>query len=650
MRRLAVLILFALSLAGTVQAAVRVVEDEVIFTISAPDAKDVYLVGDFNNWNPTVERMLREGDGFEISLFLVEGTYRYKFVVDGVWTDDPDNPARTDKGSVLTLIEQAGGLILSTEDPEAPTAAVTLTPGVRYIGEVRNESIDDTKSEQQIDLSARLHRDRLKGEVVLKSTDDTWKGQPGEVETKLNRGYLEAKLSGFSLRGYENDSTWASKDPVSLIGSDGLFRYNTGFLRHGAAAGYVTEKFIARVLYDDVSERQVVAPPTAPAWSGADTNFYGYDPTIGDADRLAAEIFFDGGDVKGGVVLREDAGLHPGRAGEVRDSVATLYASREDRRVSQYWLEVSDLPVVQNLSVAWGRGKTNLHRFERIVPGQGAGEAEITGVDIRDRLQKSMRIDGRLRGTNAGIDWRVEYDYVRFDFDEVLAPGRAEVHRPAIEMDLQRGAWKTGLMVLHTYQDYGTTPDALHIDSPERNHWLNAFDNFTVANIVGIDEEHYTEWRLDGSWQQPAAPWRPRYASTVAGLVTGGTLDGIRHAWAQGTIEWNLERGFYIEFDGRVASYDKPEWSLEDTFLSGYVEGGYRYRWLWINAGWGFDPYVLDPVTNDYARIGRTDLLRESLRQFDGRSSAAAVGAALGELERKLQGANNIYLECIIQF
>jgi hypothetical protein len=102
--------------------------------------------------------------------------------------------------------------------------------------------------------------------------------------------------------------------------------------------------------------------------------------------------------------------------------------------------------------------------------------------------------------------------------------------------------------------------------------------------------------------------------------------------------------------DGRVAGYDKPEWPLDDTFISGYVEGGYRYRWLWINAGWGFDPFVLDPITNGYARIGRTEVLRQSLDLFDGRSSAAAVGEALGNLERKLQGANNIYLECIIQF
>jgi 1,4-alpha-glucan branching enzyme len=66
----------ALSLASAATAGVRVVEDEVFFTLQAPGAREVYLVGDFNNWNATMEKMRRAGDHFEISLFLLEGSYR----------------------------------------------------------------------------------------------------------------------------------------------------------------------------------------------------------------------------------------------------------------------------------------------------------------------------------------------------------------------------------------------------------------------------------------------------------------------------------------------------------------------------------------------------------------------------------------------
>ena len=77
-RAIAVLTAAVICLASRSNASVRVVDDEVFFTLVAPGAKNVYLVGDFNNWNPTVERMPRSGDVFEISLYLVAGSYRYK--------------------------------------------------------------------------------------------------------------------------------------------------------------------------------------------------------------------------------------------------------------------------------------------------------------------------------------------------------------------------------------------------------------------------------------------------------------------------------------------------------------------------------------------------------------------------------------------
>ena len=58
-----------------------------------PDAKEVYLVGDFNQWRTREQRMLKAEDGsFRTRVELAPGRYRYKFVVDGTWYDDPDAP------------------------------------------------------------------------------------------------------------------------------------------------------------------------------------------------------------------------------------------------------------------------------------------------------------------------------------------------------------------------------------------------------------------------------------------------------------------------------------------------------------------------------------------------------------------------------
>lgn len=57
-----------------------------------PKAKKVYLAGTFNNWNSRDCRMQKRGDTWEAAVYLQEGTYGYKFVVDGQWIVDPANP------------------------------------------------------------------------------------------------------------------------------------------------------------------------------------------------------------------------------------------------------------------------------------------------------------------------------------------------------------------------------------------------------------------------------------------------------------------------------------------------------------------------------------------------------------------------------
>ncbi len=57
-----------------------------------PDAREVFLVGDFNNWDPRSDRMVKRGGKFQKSKRLAPGEYQYKFVVDGEWHTDPDAP------------------------------------------------------------------------------------------------------------------------------------------------------------------------------------------------------------------------------------------------------------------------------------------------------------------------------------------------------------------------------------------------------------------------------------------------------------------------------------------------------------------------------------------------------------------------------
>ena len=60
--------------------------------ICRQNAKKVFLVGDFNGWQPDKNEMSICHEGFQCTLLLSEGFYHYKFIADGAYIRDKDNP------------------------------------------------------------------------------------------------------------------------------------------------------------------------------------------------------------------------------------------------------------------------------------------------------------------------------------------------------------------------------------------------------------------------------------------------------------------------------------------------------------------------------------------------------------------------------
>jgi 1,4-alpha-glucan branching enzyme len=68
----------------------RIGRRRVFFSLNAPDAKAVSVVGDFNGWRPDAHPMKRLETGeWKKYLFLSPGRHEYKFIVDGRWCEDP---------------------------------------------------------------------------------------------------------------------------------------------------------------------------------------------------------------------------------------------------------------------------------------------------------------------------------------------------------------------------------------------------------------------------------------------------------------------------------------------------------------------------------------------------------------------------------
>ncbi|MFQ5655905.1 MAG: isoamylase early set domain-containing protein, partial [Candidatus Methylomirabilales bacterium] len=88
----------------------------VLFHLQAPDARQVYLVGSFNGWDPLAHPMAGPDrqEGWTLRLELPPGRYRYMFLVDGErWVTDPAAEAHEEDGfgnlNAILFIEDCNG-------------------------------------------------------------------------------------------------------------------------------------------------------------------------------------------------------------------------------------------------------------------------------------------------------------------------------------------------------------------------------------------------------------------------------------------------------------------------------------------------------------------------------------------------------------
>jgi 1,4-alpha-glucan branching enzyme len=79
----------------------------VNFVCVAPDAKEVHVAGDFNDWDVTAHPMKRQPDGaWMAQVYLNHGHHHYRFLVDGKGVLDPraQGVARDHLGAKASLI------------------------------------------------------------------------------------------------------------------------------------------------------------------------------------------------------------------------------------------------------------------------------------------------------------------------------------------------------------------------------------------------------------------------------------------------------------------------------------------------------------------------------------------------------------------
>ena len=75
--------------------AKQIAKKKVTFTLLAPDAQSVQVVGDFTGWKQAPVGLKKGKDGlWKAAVSLTPGRHEYRLLVDGQWCDDPECKTR----------------------------------------------------------------------------------------------------------------------------------------------------------------------------------------------------------------------------------------------------------------------------------------------------------------------------------------------------------------------------------------------------------------------------------------------------------------------------------------------------------------------------------------------------------------------------
>jgi chromosome partitioning protein len=108
--------------------APTITPEGVLFTVEAPDALQVQIAGDFNDWKPEWTGMEPAGRIWRTVLKLAPGRYRYRYVIDGQWLTDPMNP-------VLEPSPFSGDDSLLVLEEPRPAASLPAEPAASLLAE-----------------------------------------------------------------------------------------------------------------------------------------------------------------------------------------------------------------------------------------------------------------------------------------------------------------------------------------------------------------------------------------------------------------------------------------------------------------------------------------------------------------------------------
>lgn len=680
------------------RAEVSVVDGGIRFTYTGPTATTVAVAGDFNGWNTSANLMTKTGDTFSVVVALTPGAHEYKFVVDGQWLADPENPVTAGEfGNSVVKIGTDGKLIASRA-----TSNTALNPKIYaggrfltyYIGRRATDGdkrfdLNRPNFDLDVDLNIRMN-DMLDAHMLMNIQSETEDVQFFRSRLNFDRGSLHMHTDQVDLIGFDNDRLGSWEDPLKLVGGIGIYNHDFGYAQQGLQAKKTIGGIDFKLLYSDNFRpggqgRPSFTPAELSALEAvgsalpvARLSAYRFTDTDNEKDVLAGRASHAlSKALTLGVSARLDRGQNPGSAA-IFEGVDTTGAAAD-----HHWGSYRTFsgPAIESWWAVGGDGRYSLKDWTltgEYLHGRNdldfvAGAAARTvrpgvpvelSTDPKDLPSQKIAVDnrvqlgavGRYRGLDLGLDFRYHNTAVTpLGNDSALALNnslRDVTLSAGRELTLFRRKAKARLSVEAVDFTYSAgTPWRNQFWFDRSNFWLEAGEHVvTFDKMVMVGGDNLLSWKPDFSINLLKDDrLNFRYAGTFNGVSLSTRPKYVESLFQ---LNWKTGASTRIYCDTRWAKYDDPLLELTGGYVSTWLEGVYAFSpTISFSLGFGVDPNVIDTATNEFNYIGRDlFLFGQGANGVTAQENYFSLADVIPRAEKALERERRIQLKAMVTY
>ena len=641
------LILLLLLIFSFLNSAVKETDSGYEFSFDDPNAQSVFIAGSLNGWNTTSDPLQKDENGiWKIVIDLPEGSHTYKFIVDGNWLFDQENPEVEDDGygGSNSVVEVGSkGIVNSEKEPEKGVKSA-MNPKVYFTGRFISNNIFIKNSADRfmlekpvndLDFGIKVKLNQNFDVFTLLNVNnneesvDIWK-----THFKYEKAYLRLNIDLFKLIAFDNHGMITFDDPLHFLGDDGIYHYDFGYGYRG---------FYGRTKSFGIPKLKEVF----------DHNFTGelvYSDQAGeiDADINAARLKFSS-------VLKDNE--HKKLELDLGGSIY-IYTNNFSESIDQ---------------------THNSYEFDGIISKEitQPGWKEAMKFDFCGEFAAFENAD-HDSVENIWMDGNTFFAGMNVKFPQALAftAGfkKSKIHFVDVNQDLSRNTINVGADFEFGKLSFNISEKMKMTDYPDSNvSWANYYNYLERTDSNGrwfqqYDDIEFSEFTLLGYEKASLLTMKLTYYADIFGKNIAASYSGdiaqyslfYEPKFVESVLElqFYLTKNWIISTNTRIPYYNddflglKTDFSNnEDFFVSNYSQIAYRISDnVKLELGYGVKPTVIDEITNEYYNEGRNAFMLNTVGDWEVENGYSGLGERIRTAEKAIRDEQQITLEAVVQF